>query len=267
MKKIFCFCSLAMVLAFSTASYGFSGCEEDCLKCHTLTTKEAQQILTAVNAPDAKPVEIRISPIKGLWEVTVDNKGARSVLYVGFSKTHIIRGPIFEIGANFDETLRPKDQSPSKAPRYVDYSSIPVNKTLLMGNPAAKYKAFVFTDPDCPYCSKLHDELKKVIAQRKDIAFSIKLLPLSFHKDAYWKSQTVLCTGSLKILEDNFAKKPVPKPECMTKEVDENIALGRQLGITGTPTLIMPDGLVVTGAKDAETIIHLIVNPTPWKAE
>jgi thiol:disulfide interchange protein DsbC len=69
------------------------------------------------------------------------------------------------------------------------------------------------------------------------------------------------------MLEDNFAKKEVPKPDCDdTKEIDANIKLAAELGITGTPTLVFPDGLVVIGAKDAKTLIDYLTTP-PKKGE
>jgi thiol:disulfide interchange protein DsbC len=101
--------------------------------------------------------------------------------------------------------------------------------------------------------------MKKVVAERKDIAFYIELMPLKFHPDSYWKSQTILCAKSLDLLDENFEKKPIPKPGagCDATAVDQNLKTGRELGITGTPTLIMPDGLVVVGARDAATLIKL----------
>ena len=154
-----------------------------------------------------------------------------------------------------------------KPERYVDVSKIPLAGSLVLGDGDAKYKVIVFTDPDCPYCGRLHAELKKIVAERKDMAFYLKLMPLKFHPDAYWKSQSIICAMtkdsglSLRMLEDNFEKKPVPKPDCQTKAVDETIKLGGELGITGTPTLIMPNGLVVVGAVDAKAIIELAMKP------
>lgn len=108
--------------------------------------------------------------------------------------------------------------------------------------------------------------MKQVIKERKDIAFYIKLFPLSMHSDAHWKSQTMLCKNSIKLLEDNFEGKSIPKPDCDAKDIDENIKIAQKLGITGTPTMIMPDGMVVSGAKDAKLIIDLVTNP-PVKKE
>lgn len=100
--------------------------------------------------------------------------------------------------------------------------------------------------------------MKKVLEKRKDIAFYIKLYPLKMHKDAYWKSKSIVCKNSLKMLEDVFEKKDIEKIECNTSEVDDTIKLAESLGITGTPTMILPDGRVHAGAVTAERLISLI---------
>lgn len=100
--------------------------------------------------------------------------------------------------------------------------------------------------------------MKKVTAKRIDIAFYMKLYPLKGHKDAYWKSKTIVCTRSLKYLEDNFENQPIPKEDCKTPEVDNNIKFAQANGITGTPTLILPDGSVYSGTTDAERLIKMI---------
>jgi protein-disulfide isomerase len=75
---------------------------------------------------------------------------------------------------------------------------------------------------------------------------------------AYWKSKSIRCNDSLKLLEDNFEKKPIPKPECEAKEIDENIKLAKDLGIVGTPTIIMPDGSIHIGFIEADQLIAMV---------
>jgi protein-disulfide isomerase len=104
--------------------------------------------------------------------------------------------------------------------------------------------------------------MKKVVEERKDIAFSLKLFPLPMHKGAYETSKSIVCRRSLQLMEENFEKKPIPAPDCDTGVIDENIKLGKELDITGTPTLIMPDGFVLVGGKDAKTLIGLILQHT-----
>jgi len=100
--------------------------------------------------------------------------------------------------------------------------------------------------------------MKKIIQERRDIAFYIKLYPLRIHPEAYEKSKAIVCEKSLALLEDAYEKKPLPKPTCETKVIDENIALTGKLGINSLPSLILPDGRVVRGYKDAETLKELI---------
>ena len=100
--------------------------------------------------------------------------------------------------------------------------------------------------------------MKRVIKERKDIAFYIKMYPLPMHKEAYDKAKAIVCEKSLALLDDAFEKKPLPKPTCETTVLDENIKLAQKLGISGTPALIFPDGKIVPGAVDAKTIIEKI---------
>jgi thiol:disulfide interchange protein DsbC len=261
MRKLFVLAGLISVLAFSSNASAFGGCEEDCQKCHSLDKQEARQILEKMNMPDAKLVNIRMSPIGGLWEVTIEDKGKPGIMYVGFSKKHIIGGAIYEVDTASNKTREILSELNKPAERYVETEGIPLDNALLLGKKSAPHKIIVFTDPDCPFCGKLHAEMKKIVSERKDIAFYMMLMPLKFHPDAYWKSQSILCSKSLELLEGNFDKKPVPRPasDCETKAVDENMELGSELGITGTPTLIMPDGFVVIGLKDAGALTKLIM--------
>jgi thiol:disulfide interchange protein DsbC len=102
--------------------------------------------------------------------------------------------------------------------------------------------------------------MKKVIEERKDIAFYIKLFPLRIHPGAYEKSKAIVCENSLALLDDAFDKKPLPTPKCETRVIDENIRLAEKLGISSVPILVLPDGRVIPGYKDSKALISLIGN-------
>jgi len=100
--------------------------------------------------------------------------------------------------------------------------------------------------------------MKKVIKERKDIAFYTILFPLPMHKEAYGKSKAIVCEKSLEMLEAALAKKPLPAPTCETTVIDENIKLAGELGISGTPAVIFPNGTLIPGAMAAADIIKQI---------
>lgn len=241
----------------ASSVHASGSCDTDCTKCHTISTDEVRNILTKINAPDAKILKVQMSPASGLWEVSIDNKGQRGLFYVDFSKKYLINGSIIEVNAAIDKTKERLDALNKE--RRINRSLIPLKDALILGDKKAANKVIVFTDPDCPFCGKLHEEIKKVVEKRKGIAFYIKLFPLTkLHPDAYWKSKSIICEKSLKVLEDNFEKKAIPKPACETDVIDKNIKLATRLGITGTPTSILPDGSVLTGSLQADKLIELI---------
>ncbi len=267
MKKIYIASAvLALTLLLgSPRVYGFGGCEEDCAKCHSLEQKEAEQILLQMKATDTKVTGIKMSPVRGLWEVSTDKGGRRDILYVGFSKKQVMQGTITDLdAANGSGQQKAPENKPaeSKKPadaRYIETAKIPLGDALVLGDSNAVQKVIVFTDPDCPYCAMIHSELKKVVVEKSDIVFYLKLMPLTkMHPDAYWKAKSIACSRSMLLLEENFEKKPIPRPSCESPVIDENIKLGVEIGITGTPTLIMPDGFVVLGGGNARVIRDLV---------
>lgn len=102
--------------------------------------------------------------------------------------------------------------------------------------------------------------MKQIVAMRDDIAFYVKLFPLTtIHPEAYGKSAAVLCeednAKALQLLDDIFAKKPIPAAKCKTTAVDDTIRVGRGLGVSSTPTLIFQSGKVVSGALKSNDIV------------
>ena len=100
--------------------------------------------------------------------------------------------------------------------------------------------------------------MKKIIAERKDVAFYIKLFPLKMHPNAYEKSKAIVCEKSLALLELAYDNKPLPKPNCETTVIDDNIKLAEKLRINSLPSMILPDGRVIPGYKEAEALKALI---------
>jgi len=237
--------------SYISGLYGKNSEEEQ-----SLSNQEVQEILKKLKITDAKIVDIRMSPVQGLWEVAVEYKGRHEVFYVDASHKYLIGGRIIEVDKGADRTRERIEELNSR--KKIDLSRIPLDDALLLGDKKADKKVIVFTDPDCAFCSKFHKEIKSIVAKRKDIAFYIKLMPLPMHPDAYWKSKSIICSKSLKLLEDNFEKKPIPKPECETQKVDETLKLAEELGINGTPTSIMPDGSFQMGFLEADKLIERI---------
>ncbi len=224
--------------------------------CLAISGGELKDVLMKLNVPGAKILNIAESPVRGLCEIVIDNMGRMGIFYLDSDKKYLIFGSLVELAGMSDKTSESIRKIQDK--KRIDITKIPVNEALILGENGASRKIIVFTDPDCPFCGQLHETMKKIVAKRKDIAFFIKFLPLEFHKDAYWKAQSIVCNKSLKMLEDNFAKKEIPRPGCTTEEVNNSMKLAASFGISGTPALILPDGRIREGAMPEADLIDLI---------
>jgi len=234
---------LLLLTSPAFAFEGPPGCGKDCASCHSLDAEEAAEILKLDN------VKVSDAPAKGMWQVEGDQKGQKVRVYLDFAKKNVM---LIQRFIPVDAIGKPPEM------KKFDLKDIPLTGTVLMGDRKAKHKLIIFDDPDCPYCQKLHKEIKKIIEKRKDIAFYIKLYPLPMHPQAYEKSKAVLCENSMKLLDDAFEGRDVPKAKCDGKLLDENIALAKKLGISGTPGIILPDGRLIPGYVEADVLLKMI---------
>lgn len=235
------------VMAFQGEGCGAGECKD----CHQLTREEAVGILKEVAG---KIVDVKFSEVPGLWVVDIEQQGKKIPIYLDFSKQFLITGRVVRLATKEDVT-----QKRFQALNKVDVAQIPLDDAIVIGKPDAATRIIVFTDPECSFCLKLHGEMKKVAERRDDIAFFIKMFPLTkIHPKAYDKAKTIICEKSLKILEDSLAGKEIPPPNCETDQVDKNLELGRKIFVKSTPTLVFPDGSVVPGYKSADRIIEFL---------
>jgi len=244
---------LLTALFFTSSAYAMTadGCGAGtCADCHSITKEEAGKLLG--NLVD-KVNSVDFSEIPGMWVAEVEKDQKKLPIYIDFSKQYLVSGNVIRLN---DKTNLTRQRSAMM--NKIDVSRIPLDDALLLGEATAKTKVIVFTDPECPYCKKLHVELKEVVKRDPDIAFLIKLLPLKMHPNAYGVSKSIVCNRSLEFLESSFAGKLVPPASCDTPVVDQTLAIAGDLGISSTPTLVMPDGLVVRGYKTAEALLTLV---------
>lgn len=245
---------VVIILLFSTQfalAMSSDGCGAGkCADCHSLSKAETEQLLGGLVD---KVNKVEFAEIPGLWVAEVEKDARKLPVYIDFSKKYLVSGNVIRLGDKENIT----SQRSARMNR-VDMSTIPLDDALLLGKASAKTKVVVFTDPECPYCKKMHEELKEVVRLRPDIAFLIKLFPLQMHPNAYEISKSIVCNNSMELLELSFAGRPVPPANCETSVVDQTLAIAKQLGVISTPTLILPDGLVVPGYKKVDALLALI---------
>jgi len=235
------------------------GCGDphQCVKCHQFNPGKFR-------IDESKIVSKRI--VGGLWEVVYDENGSRGVFYLSIKGDYIFSGQVVD-SAGRNLTRRAMLDNA----RRVDVSQIPMDAAVLKIGGGSK-KIVVFDDLECPFCARLHFELKKFIldGKNKDYSVYVMLYPLPGHGKAREKSEYVSClkgnAEKVKAVDDIYAGLlegkllDVSRAECSEfSSIDKAVKYGNEvLKIKGTPVLILPDGRVIDGYIDSATLGDLL---------
>jgi len=142
LRRLLINCLLVFCLLPMGYSYPFETKGQECSKCHTLSKDEARDLLKSV-IPDVVILDVRLSPAKGIWEVDLESRGRKAVVYVDFLKKHFFSGALVSI-----EEKKNLTQERLTELNKVDVSQIPLEDALVMGDQKARIRVIVFTDPD-----------------------------------------------------------------------------------------------------------------------
>ncbi|MCQ3829537.1 DsbC family protein [Microbulbifer elongatus] len=211
--------------------------------------KQIKAKLAASN-PSASFGEVRESAMPGLYEVDI-NGG--NVLFVSKDGGHFIAGDLFEVTPQRVVNLSEQRRGKSRA-KVMDSQSL---DDMIVFSPKGETKAhiYVFTDVDCGYCRKLHDDVPEL--NRRGIEVRYLAFPRAgLNSVGYRKVATAWCADDPnKTLTDLKNRKNVPLKVCRDNPVAAQYKLGNEsIDVRGTPTIVMEDGTVVPGYVPPETL-------------
>lgn len=194
--------------------------------------------------PGVTPDEISPSPIKGVSEVQL---GPR-LLYVTNDGKYLFQGSLIDL-----ETLKDISEDRRQTMRLDAVNALGEDKMIIFPAKKPRHTITVFTDIDCGYCRKLHNEVDKY--NERGITVRYLMYPRAgVGSPAYDKAVSVWCEEDRRqALTDAKAGKQLPKRECLNP-VKEEYELGQQIGIRGTPAIILDDGALLPGYIPADKL-------------
>ncbi|HDO22618.1 MAG TPA: hypothetical protein ENG86_07160 [Nitrospirae bacterium] len=107
-----------------------------------MTQEKARTTLSAI-MPDVKIISVEKAAVKGLWEVAIQSRGRKGIVYLDNAGKRAIFGSIIDIATRTNITKKKFDDI-----NRVDVSQIPLDDALILGNKNAKHRVIVFDDPD-----------------------------------------------------------------------------------------------------------------------
>lgn len=214
---------------------------------------DMQDLTNKINLilPDGiKVQDISFSDERNLYVINV---GDIQPIYMLPDGEHVILGDIFNISEGEAQSTTEKDKNIFRKNKLITSNL----ETIDFLAKKEKYSLTVFTDVDCGYCRKFHNE----IDQYNNLGISIKYLAFpraGIDSESYTKMVSAWCSDqadlSITLLKDN---KSIPSNSC-ENSVAEQFELGRTLGITGTPALITQSGKLLPGYVPAQELLMLL---------
>ena len=205
--------------------------------------------ITTILPPGTNIESIEVSEFPGIYKVYF---GDIQPLYVSENGNFFIYGDMFNVNANGIINLTEKDILEKRKALMQDIS----NDELIKFE--AKNELFavtVFTDVDCGYCRKLHDE----IATYNEVGITINYaaFPRSgIGTETFSKMVGAWCSNNPK---DSITKlkngKKLKLSFCDSQPVAKHYAIGNKIGVTGTPAIISSKGELLPGYHSAEDLL------------
>lgn len=187
--------------------------------------------------PNASVDSIKASPIAGFREVAVGGR----VVYVSTDGRYLIQGSLFDLNTRTSLT-----DSSEAVIRSGMLAKVGPERRIIFAAAKPKHRITVFTDIDCGYCRKMHQQ----IAQYNNLGISVEYLfypRAGIDSAAATKAINVWCSADRrKAMTDAKNDRPVPNKTC-SNPIAADYALGQKMGFDGTPAIYAVNGAQVGG--------------------
>lgn len=193
--------------------------------------------------PNTEVKTIKPSPISGLYEVKANGFAA---IYMSLDGKYLLTGDIYELQDGRPVEVRSKEL---EGKRKTAFDALKANDMVAF--PAVskvKSLVYVFTDIDCGYCRKLHQEISEI--NQKGIEVRYLAFPRGgMSSQGASKLQSVWCAKDKRgmMTKAKSGSELAPAPASCQSPVEAQFNLGDELGVDGTPAIFTADGKQIGG--------------------
>ena len=243
---------LAWVLAeASAASETVNGSGPQALPLERVSGADKAVARLKALRPEITIENVLPTPIPGIYALEVSG----GVFHVTEDGNYLIQGKLFQLGDSEIIDLTDAARMPR---RKALMDSVPLDDMVVFA-PSGPTKAVlnVFTDVDCGFCQKFHQE----VPQLNGMGIEVRYLAWprgGMGTEGYSKLVTAWCSDDPHTAITKLkAREQLPAVSC-PNPVAEQFELGLKLGISGTPSIIVGDGRIFPGYRPAEVLAEIV---------
>jgi thiol:disulfide interchange protein DsbC len=198
--------------------------------------------------PEVATVTLRPSPLSGLYELVLDTQ----IYYVSADGKHLFLGDLVETRTRTNLTEAAREKISTRL-----LNEIGEHDMVVLAPKETRHTITVFTDVDCPYCARLHQDVPEL--NRQGVKVRYLLYPRAgIGSETYRRSVAAWCAAD-RIKAVGIAKNGgrLDMKTC-ANPVERHYRLGERLGISGTPTIYLENGRKIPGYVPPAQLLALV---------
>ena len=188
-------------------------------------------------APDMEPDHVIETPLAGMYEVRFSS----IIVYLSADGRYMLRGDLMDLDAqrNFTEEAR-------RIARADAIGALGESSMIVFAPDTVKHTVTVFTDVDCPYCARMHQQM----ADYNGLGIEVRYAAFpraGVSSPTYDKMVSVWCAADQRTaMTDAKMGTSIEMLSC-DNPVREHYETGQGIGVTGTPAIVLESGEIVPG--------------------
>lgn len=199
---------------------------------------------------EIQPEHVMESPIPGWYMI---RKGA-IVAYISGDGRYLLQGDLIDLQQNTNLSEISRNEA-----RVQMMSALSKDELIVFTPEHVEHSIYVFTDIDCTFCRRFHAQIDEYMAQGIEVRYVF--YPRSGPKTVSWtKAENVWCADDRnEALTLTKLDKEFQTHSCDASIVQSHYAMGQDVGLTGTPAIVLSNGTLFSGYMPAPRLKQAIV--------
>jgi thiol:disulfide interchange protein DsbC len=185
-----------------------------------------------------EPENVTSSPIDGWYTI----QQGSIVAYVSADGRYLLQGDLIDLENQVNLTEESRNET-----RHKLVSALADDQSIVFSPADIKHSVTIFTDIDCTYCRKLHSQIDEYL----DLGIQVRyaLYPRNGPASKAWtKSEQVWCAADRnQALTSAKLDRAFKSSQCDASVISEHYSLGQDIGLSGTPAIVLEDGTLIGG--------------------
>lgn len=195
-----------------------------------------QKVTAMFDMIEAK--DVTVSPVDGWYTI---QRGS-IVAYISSNGRYLLQGDLIDL----DQNVNMSEAARTTARRQL-MATVKDDEVILFSPAQKKYSVSVFTDVECTYCRRLHSQIGEYLAHGIEVRYL--MYPRNGPTSRAWTTaEQVWCAkdrnGALTAAKSD---QKFATSSCDASIVKEQYDMGHEIGLSGTPAIVLEDGTLISG--------------------